>query len=153
MNAGKEATSKPPLATNYSARWARGLGISDVPDSDKALAIFQPDILAREQFFSNYVRRFHLEPEKILMLAVLQNAVACFQANFGSAEKKRRRLFLETNDWIMNEERGYFFSFENICGALGFEPSYMRRGLMKWKKELLAMRGASSRRLVCGKKR
>jgi hypothetical protein len=142
MNAGKEANPKQSLATHPSARWARGLGTSDVPDSDKALAIFQPDILVHEQFLSTYVRRFHLEPEKILMLAVLRDGVACFQENLGATEQRKRQRFLDANRWIMNEDRSYFLSFENICDALGFEPSYMRQGLMKWKEDLLAVRGA-----------
>ena len=146
MNAGKVATQRQALRNKSSARWVRGLRSSEVPDSDKALGIFQPDILSREQFFSTYVRRFHLEPEKILMLAVLQNAVTCFQENLGSAGKKRRRLFLETKDWFMNQDRSYFFSFENICDALGFEPSYMRQGLLKWKEG--SARGGSSRRYL-----
>ena len=146
MNALKKARQRRSLAANdSSARWVRGLRSSDAPDSDKALAVFQPDVLIREQFLSTYVRKFPLEPEKILMLAVLQNAVSCFQENFAARERRKRQLFLETHDWIVSEDRIYPYSFENICDALGFAPSYMRRGLMKWKEELLAMRSAERR--------
>ena len=145
MNALKKTRQRQSPGNDSSARWVRGLRSSDAPDSDKALAVFQPDVLIREQFFSTYVRKFPLEPEKILMLAVLQNAVTCFQENFAARERRKRQLFLETHEWIVSEDRIYPYSFENICDALGFAPSYMRRGLMKWKEELLALRSAERR--------
>jgi hypothetical protein len=30
------------------------------------------------------------------------------------------------------------FSFESVCGVLGLNPEYMRRGLLRWKDKELA---------------
>ena len=51
----------------------------------KTLALFQPDILVTVQYLSTYRRRFHLQPEQLLMLAVLEDAVVCFQDNLTAA--------------------------------------------------------------------
>jgi len=109
---------------------------------EKVLALFQPDILIRDQFVATYMRRFHLEPEKTLMLAVLQDAVICFQDNLAATDKRKRRLFLEAEEWIMEEDTNYLYSFENICDSLGFSPSYLRRGLMSWKETILGTQRA-----------
>ncbi len=67
------------------------------------------------------------------MLAVLHDAVVCFQDHVKARDKRKRRLFLEAEEWILDQDRRYFFSFENVCGSLSLDPSYLRRGLMRWK--------------------
>jgi len=48
---------------------------------EEALAsLFQPDTIASAEYFEIYRRRAGLEPEKKLMFAVLQDAIACFQS-------------------------------------------------------------------------
>ena len=46
---------------------------------EKVSSLFQPDTLLPAQYFETFRRKSHLEPEKRLMLAVLEDAVACFQ--------------------------------------------------------------------------
>jgi hypothetical protein len=140
MRVKNKGSRRRPLGSSPSAYWVRGLRLSVGPDSEKVFAIFQPDTLTRDQFYSTYVRTFHLEPEKILMLAVLRDAVSCFQENLGATEGKKRQLFLDANEWIMDEDSSYFYSFENICDLLGFAPSYMRRGLVSWKARTIRQR-------------
>lgn len=81
-----------------------------------------------------FVRRNELVPEKVLMLAILQDAVICIRDNLGATERKKRQLFVDALDWITTRDSSYLYSFENICDALGFAPSYMRRGFMKLKR-------------------
>jgi hypothetical protein len=50
---------------------------------------------------------------------------------------KGRALFLEAEEWILDEDTDWLFSFANLCEMLGFEPSYLRDGLMRWKAEKL----------------
>jgi hypothetical protein len=126
--------------------WLNGVGQARAPMEERALAVFQPDILVESQYQSTYRRRFHLEPERVLMLAVLQDAVVCFQDNVVATCKRKRSMHLEAEEWIVNEDRTYPFSFENVCEALGYEPTYMRQGLMRWKEAVLNNRGKKETR-------
>ena len=101
---------------------------------EKAMMIFQPDILIDTQFQATQRRRFHLEPERVLMLAVLQDAVGCFQEHVEAKCRRKRDMHSDAEDWIASRDRSYLFSFENICEALGFDPAYMREGLARWKR-------------------
>ncbi len=108
-------------------------------DERKLSFLFQLDTLLSHQYLATF-RGKQLEPEKRLMLAVLEDAVACFQ-KFVFAESRRKRiLFNETEDWIRNENNSHVFSFENICGALKLDPTYVREGLRRWKARMLADR-------------
>jgi hypothetical protein len=101
---------------------------------EKAMMIFQPDILIEAQFQSSHQRRFHLDPERVLMLAVLQDAVVCFQEHVVAECKRKQSLYREAEEWISSTDRAYLFSFENVCEALGFDANYMRDGLLRWKR-------------------
>ena len=121
-----------------SQRWVRGVSQSQTALDDKVLAAFQPDILISAQYLATYRRRFHLNPEQLLMLAVLEDAIICFQDHVAATCKRKRLLHLEAEQWILDEDKVYLFSFENICDALGFESTYLRQGLVRWKEAALA---------------
>ena len=72
---------KPQMSydNRRSKLWVKGVNQSSSPWEEKALAVFQPDILVTVQYLSTYRRRFHLQPEQLLMLAVLEDAVVCFR--------------------------------------------------------------------------
>jgi hypothetical protein len=114
--------------------WIRGAGQAPVAFDEKALSIFQPDTLIPAQYLATFQRRFHLDPERSLMFAVLEDAIVCFQDNFAATCKRKRSLFRDAEDWIFASDSLYLFSFENICETLGFDPAYIRRGLMRWKE-------------------
>jgi hypothetical protein len=101
-------------------------------------ALFQPDILIQSQYQATHQRRFHQEPEKVLMLALLEDAIVCFQDNFGSDCKRKKALFDDAEKWILDDDAAYIFSFENICDVLGLDASYLRAGMVHWKQEALA---------------
>jgi hypothetical protein len=121
-----------------SQRWVRGVSQSQTALDEKVLAVFQPDILISAQYLATYRRRFHLNPEQLLMLAVLEDAIICFQDHVLASCKRKRLLHLEAEQWLFDEDKSYLFSFENICDALGFEPAYLRQGLIRWKQRTLA---------------
>jgi hypothetical protein len=100
-------------------------------------SLFQPDILISSQYQATYRRRFHLEPERLLMLAILEDAIVCFQDNLGATCKRKKVLHLDAEEWILNHDKSYFLSFENVCEALSFDPVYLRQGLMRWKEAQL----------------
>jgi hypothetical protein len=128
---------------SQSQRWVRGVSPSQSGFEEKVLAVFQPDILISAQYLATYRRRFHLNPEQVLMLAVLEDAIICFQDHVAATCKRKRLLHLEAEEWILDEDRSYLFSFENICDSLGFEPTYLRQGLMRWKEAALENRSRS----------
>lgn len=131
--------------------WLNGGGQPRAPMEERALAVFQPDILVENQYQSTYRRRFHLEPERVLMLAVLQDAVVCFQDNVTATCKRKRLMHLDAEEWIVNDDRNYPFSFDNVCEALGYDPAYLRQGLMRWKEAALSGRGKKeTRKLLVG---
>jgi hypothetical protein len=43
-------------------------------------------------------------------------------------------LFKEAEEWIMEKNSDWFFSFENICETLELYPDYIRQGLLRWKE-------------------
>lgn len=117
-----------------SKLWVKGVHQVRSPWEEKALAVFQPDILVTVQYLSTYRRRFHLQPEQLLMLAVLEDAVLCFQDNLTTSAPRKQSLFREAEEWILDSDKSYLFSFDNICESLAMDPDYVRRGLLRWKE-------------------
>jgi hypothetical protein len=72
--------------------------------------------------------------EERLMLAVLQDAVECFQEHALAQYVWEKKLFQEAEDWILEKNSNWFFSFENICETLQLNPDYIRKGLLVWKE-------------------
>jgi len=99
--------------------------------------LIEPEILLPSQFFDRSGGRAVLEGERRLMLAVLEDAVSCFQKYTGATRPRARRLFQEAEDWFFAEQSAWPFSFESICAVLGINPEYFRTGLQRWKQELL----------------
>jgi hypothetical protein len=42
-------------------------------------------------------------------------------------------LFKEAEDWVLDTNSDWLFSFSNVCETLGFSPEYLRQGLAQWK--------------------
>jgi len=101
---------------------------------DRLSSLFQPDTLLAEQYLETCRRKTHLEPEKRLMLAILDDAVTCFKKYSSAQKPKEKALFQEAEEWIIEKESDWAFSFENICESLGLNPDYVRKGLMQWKE-------------------
>jgi hypothetical protein len=53
------------------------------------------------------------------------------------------RLFREAENWILDNDREWLFSFINICQTLAIDPQYLRKGLLRWQKD--ATRSVSKR--------
>jgi hypothetical protein len=74
------------------------------------------------------------EGEEALILAVLEDAIACFQKYVLAQNEREMKLFQEAEQWILEKNSDWFFSFESICGTLQLHPDYLRQGLMRWKE-------------------
>src|SRR5208282_2911115 len=72
------------------------------------------------------------EPMKHLMLAVLTDAVQCFQrfrTNLGAQQGPRAQEFTDVKWWLFEDQSDGPFSFENVCYILKLDPAAFRRAL------------------------
>jgi len=67
-----------------------------------------------------------------LLLAVLQDAVACWFRYCRAHNGRERRMFQEIYDWFWDKERDWLYGFESICEHLDLDPDAIRRGLLRW---------------------
>jgi len=105
---------------------------------EKLGSIFGSDSLLAADFFQTMRRKTHLEPETQLMIAVLEDAIECFQKHLFAQDVGTEKLFNDAAAWILDSESDWVFSFENICEHLGLDAGYMRRGLIQWLENALA---------------
>ena len=94
----------------------------------------EPETILPSQFFDRVQIDASLQPEKRLMLAVLEDAVGTFQKYVTASTRRGQRLFSEAEDWFANETMEWPFGFENVCEALGLEAAFLRRGLWRWRE-------------------
>lgn len=115
-------------------------------DSSSVGSLFVPDVVTPEQFFDSRRDDSTIRPVKRLMLAVLEDALRCFQNNADAKSGPRRRLFDEAEEWLCGSGGEGPFSFDSVCQTLGIEPGFLRRGLLEWRTQQLA--GTAQRRLA-----
>jgi hypothetical protein len=127
---------KQPLALPFWRRsYETGLSMEE-----RVTSLFQPDTLVPEQYLDTFRRKLPLEPEKKLMLAVLADAIACFQKYVFARDGKGKMLFQEAEDWVQDTNSDWLFSFANVCETLGLDADYLRQGLARWKAAKLESR-------------
>jgi len=105
---------------------------------ERVTSLFQPDTLLPEQYLDTFRRKLYLEPEKKLMLAILEDAIACYQKYLFARDSKGKALFQEAEEWVEEAGAANVFSFDSVCETLGLNPDYLRRGLKNWRKSALA---------------
>lgn len=93
----------------------------------------EPDTLVPAQYFDRVGSDAAFQPEKRLMLAVLEEAIATFQRHVMADNRRSQRLVEEVEDWTSGAVADWPFSFENVCAALNLEPEYLRAGMARWK--------------------
>jgi hypothetical protein len=116
-------------------------------ESSAIAGIMIPDVLTPGQYYDG-VRADDAcaRPIKRLMLAVLEDAMRCYQSCADSHNRAQRRLFIEAEAWLMDRKADGPFSFESVCETLGIEPSCLREGLRRWRLQQLD--GNNPRRLA-----
>jgi hypothetical protein len=109
-------------------------------ESPEPAATQTPDLLLPSQYFAP--RRVTAEGERRLLLAVLEEAIVCYQRNFLARQSEGRRLFRQSAEWLWDEQAAGPFSFPAVCAVLGLEPDYLRRELRRWSaRRLMEARG------------
>ena len=62
--------------------------------------------------------------ERRLAVAILYDGVNAVRA------EKRKNQPGEGHEWLSSEDRGWIYSFLNVCHFLGVDPEYVRRNLL-----------------------
>jgi hypothetical protein len=100
----------------------------------------EPEVVLPSQFHGKGGIDASLQPEKRLMLAVLEDAVGTFQKYTWARDRAGQRLLSEVEDWFQSDSEDWPYSFVNICNALGLEAAFVRGGLERWKQTQLDAR-------------
>ncbi len=115
--------------------------------------IFSPDPLAcflHESVYGGQGGSSDDETLRKLMLAVLQDGIACYERYFFKPSRRNEALSSEAEEWINSNDNG-IFSFNNVCDTLGLVPNMVRKGLEKWKAKQLGVPPEERSRLISSK--
>jgi hypothetical protein len=99
---------------------------------DRASAVFESDPQAVERYLSTVKTDLGHQPERLLMLAVLEDGIRTFQKHADSSNPAAKKQFQDAEAWIFDTEDDGAFSFESICAAWDLNPAYLRLGLLHW---------------------
>ena len=115
--------------------------------------IFSPDPVARFQYEKVHGEKHDqadIEALKTLMLAVLEDGIACFQGYYFQPSRTNEKLFQEAEEWIHSNDDDVF-SFNTVCETLGLCPENLRKGLEGWKSKQMGVRIEERKRLILNK--
>jgi hypothetical protein len=79
-----------------------------------------------------------IEPSRRLMVAMLADAIRCFQTKLDARQPAKRQEFAEVRSWIFADDDNGFFSFRAVCDELEIDPKAIRKRLIQWEKGKLA---------------
>jgi hypothetical protein len=97
--------------------------------ADRLPAMFEPQTLLPEQYFTRLQRGAAWTGEQRLMAAILEDAVVVSTKREMPKTSKGRHVLRETLRWIRSNDRTWTFSFLRICETLDLEPTAIRRGI------------------------
>jgi hypothetical protein len=98
-----------------------------------AIKLFEPDMLAPDQYYATLKRSRFVDPERRLMAALLEDAVSCLARDPLRCSRRQRKNFEDAQKWVSaKDSEDWIFSFSNVCETLGFDADYLRRGLNRW---------------------
>ncbi|HEU4341607.1 MAG TPA: hypothetical protein VFU31_08560 [Candidatus Binatia bacterium] len=109
----------------------------------KIAGLLGSDAVLPEQFFDTMRRTEHFEPEKNLLLAILEDAIHNYRKYSLAHDRVGRERFAEAEHWIMHAEDDWIFSFVNVCELLGLDPEHLRRGLRDWRAKMMEQEKSS----------
>ena len=111
---------------------ARGTGAATCRPEREHWVLFEPGAVLPAQWHWHDAADASRVPERRLLLAVLEDAIATLQRYVLSDRRRGRRLFQEAEAWILSDDLGWPCAFRNICDELDIDAVYMRRGVSQW---------------------
>jgi hypothetical protein len=97
--------------------------------AENIIEVSSGDSSMTEQYLDTFRRSEHLQPERALVAAVLEDAIHEYRKFSRARDREGQERFHEAEEWIMQSGNGWIFSFDNVCELLGLDPEYVRRGL------------------------
>ena len=79
--------------------------------------------------------RIRTQPACHLLWAILENGMLEYMRYVTATHPRGKRLFRETEDWIMQDDPTWVCSFVSISHILGLDPGYLRTGLKHWREQ------------------
>lgn len=80
------------------------------------------------------------EPEKRLMVAVLEEAIAVIVNDPHGRDEDRRSVVREAKRWLASDDRSAPFAFATICDVLGLDMGRVRHAIAAWSERQSAFR-------------
>jgi hypothetical protein len=94
---------------------------------NKARLSSSSETLQRSSLLLPLLAQLHYQQgEKRLMLAVLMDAVGCIERYYEGRRTQSWPAFHAARRWVLDRDRTWLFSFENICLALDLDPDRIR---------------------------
>jgi hypothetical protein len=103
---------------------------------NKMASFLGSDSTLSGEYFDTLRRSEYLEPEKTLLLTMLEDAIHDYRKYKSARDPVGKERFQEAEAWIMETQSDWIFSFENICELLGLDPDYLRRGVLPSSRRL-----------------
>lgn len=107
--------------------------MKDQPAAEGGIGVFQPDLLLPSQFFTALRGRSQGDGQRRLMIAVLEDAIECFQKYVDAKDNRGRQLGTEAEEWFLTDDPHWLFSFANVCETLDLNPDFLCQGILAWK--------------------
>lgn len=79
---------------------------------DNPVAGFGNDDSNAELYLQTVRRSEHIEPEKALLIALLEDAVQSYRKFSRAGERDGKQQFTEAEEWILSNDRDWIFSFK-----------------------------------------
>lgn len=90
------------------------------------------------QFYGGRRGTRRTEPLRRLMVAMLFDAVRCFQTKLESRQPARQQEFAEVQSWLFSDKENGPFSFKAVCDGLEIDPQAIRKELTHWQQQRLS---------------
>ena len=99
--------------------------------------VFEDDVMLPEQYFARLCHRADYPGEQRLLLAILEDAVHCFQTNLSARTPRRRHMFEEADEWLFADTCEASVTFDYVCDVFDLDQECIRAGLQRWRQKQL----------------
>ena len=113
----------------------------------------EPEVVLPSQFHIRAGLDASLQPEKRLMLAVMEDAVGTFQKYVWARDRAGQRLLGEVEEWFESDDTDWPYSFVNICQSLNLFKRSCARSPLSHSRNILSSSSVmkkSCKNLPCG---
>ena len=114
--------------------------------------LFGAEFILPVQFWGTARIRDRDQPERRLMLAVLQDAFLTLVVHAERRSRKSRRVSDETRRWFASDSRAHPFAFAAICDVIGLDVGCVRSAVRR-RVQVASLSDSAYRRDYAGRGR